>query len=273
MKRLGIVLSAALICSTLNIYAQSGVAQPGVVVSVNGTKILQKDIDTYVKNAQARGIKDSPELRQAITNDLVLREAIMQDIKKTGLEKKGENAERLKLAQQQMLQELWFEDYLKTNPINESDIRADYDRQANLTKEGRNSNEYKFSQIVVATEAEANELIKQLNAGASFENTAKEKSLEKTSGAQGGVVPNWVLPDMVTKTLGDALMNLSKGKVSAVPIQTNIGWHVIKLDETRKFTMPSYDDAKNNIYQGLLARKKQEAIDQLIKKSNITKPN
>ena len=66
----------------------SSFAQTGAIVSVNGNKIMQKEVDGIVKNAVARGAKDSPELRQAIVNDLILREAIMQDVKKSGLEKK-----------------------------------------------------------------------------------------------------------------------------------------------------------------------------------------
>ncbi len=248
-------------------------AQNNAIVSVNGTKIMQKEVDTIIKNAITRGAKDSPELRQAVTNELILKEAILQDVKKAGIEKKGDNQEKIRIAQQQFLQELWFEDYLKANPINESDVKADYERQANLTKEGRNSNEYKVSQVVVATESEANEIINQVNGGASFEKIAREKSLEKSTAAQGGSVPNWLLPDMVVPALGDALVNLSKGKLDPKPVKTNIGWHVVRVDDVRKFKMPSFEEAKGNIYQGLLGRKKQEAIDALIKRTNIAKAN
>ena len=78
-------------------------AQNNAVVVVNGNKIMQKEVDVIVKNAVARGAKDSPELRQAIVNDLILREAILQDVKKNGIEKKGDNPEKIKLAQQQVL--------------------------------------------------------------------------------------------------------------------------------------------------------------------------
>jgi len=248
-------------------------AQNNAVVVVNGNKIMQKEVDVIVKNAVARGAKDSPELRQAIVNDLILREAILQDVKKNGIEKKGDNPEKIKLAQQQVLQELWFEDYLKAHPITESEVRADYDRQLNLTKEGKNSNEYKLSQIIVASEGEANDIISQINSGVSFEKLAKEKSLEKTTGSQGGALPNWVLPDMVLQPLGDALVGLSKGKLDPKPVRTNMGWHVVRVDDVRKFKMPSYDEAKGNIYQGLLNRKKQEAVDALMKKTTVAKPN
>jgi peptidyl-prolyl cis-trans isomerase C len=269
MKINRLILLGAIIFSMSSAFAQTG-----VVVSVNGNKIMQKEVDGIVKNAVARGAKDSPELRQAIVNDLILREAIMQDVKKSGIEKKGDNPEKIKLAQLQVLQELWFEDYLKAHPISEADVRADYDRQANLTKEGRNSNEYKISQIVVATESEGKDIIGQLNSDSSaFEKIAKEKSLEKATGSQGGVIPNWVLPDMVVAPLGDALVNMTKGKIDPKPVKTNIGWHVIRVDDIRKFKMPSYEEAKGNIYQGLVTRKKQEAVDALIKKTTITKAN
>ena len=138
-------------------------AQNAAVVVVNGTKIMQKEVDVIAKNAVLRGAKDSPELRQAIVNDLILREAILQDVKKNSIDKKGDNPEKIKLAQQQVLQELWFEEYLKAHPISEVDVRSDYDRQFNLTKDGKNSNEYKISQIIVSNESEAKDIISQIN--------------------------------------------------------------------------------------------------------------
>lgn len=248
-------------------------AQSGTIVSVNGTKITQKDVDDVVRNATARGAKDTPELRQAITNDLVIREALNQDIKKSGIEKKGDNPAKIKAAQQQILQELWFEDYFQRHPIPESDVRAEYDRLAATTKDGKNSNEYKFSQIVVATEAEANDIIKQINGGASFETIAKQKSIDQSTAAQGGAIPSWIMPDMVVPPLGDSLSTLSKGKIDPKPVKTNLGWHVVRVDDIRKFKMPSYDEGKQSIYQGMVNKRKQEAIDDLIKRSSIQKAN
>ena len=78
---------------------------------------------------------------------------------------------------------------------------------------------------------------------------------------------------MVLQPLGDALVGLSKGKLDPKPVRTNMGWHVVRVDDVRKFKMPSYDEAKGNIYQGLLNRKKQEAVDALMKKTTVAKPN
>ena len=121
---------------------------------------------------------------------------------------------------------------------------------------------------MVATEAEAQDIIKQINAGTKFETLAKEKSLEKVSGAQGGVV-GWVFPSQLTPPINDLIVNLGKGKVTQSPIKTNNGWHVIKLDDIRPFEMPSFDQAKNTIAQELVQQRRQEAINALLKDAKV----
>lgn len=238
-------------------------------VSVNGVKIQTKQLEDWVKNAVNNGAKDSPELRQSILNELVVREAVLQDVKKTGLATRGQNDFKVKVAQQNVLMDLWFADYFQKHPISESDVRADYDRQANLTKEGRNSNEYKVSQIFVASEKEAEELIGKINSGTSFESLAREKSLDRASAVAGGAV-NWALPDQMMAPIGDAVLTLSKGKITPKPIKTQSGWHILRLDDVRRFKLPAFEEVKQNIAQGMLQKQRQEAVAELIKKSTIT---
>jgi peptidyl-prolyl cis-trans isomerase C len=187
----------------------------GVAATVNGVKIFSKDLDTMVKTAESSGAKDSPELRGAILNDLVIREAILQDVKKNNLEKRGDNEARVKMATQNILIDLWFAEFMKAHPITDNELRTEYDRQAAITKDGKNSNEYKISQIVLGTEADANDIINKLNSGDfSLSQLAREKSLDKQSGANGGEMPNWVLPDQFVPPMGDTVVALSKGRVA-----------------------------------------------------------
>ena len=102
-------------------YAQSG----PVLMTINGSKIYTSQVNEMVSMAVANGSKDSPELRQNILNDLMLREVITQDIKKTGLLNKDNNTLKLKLAQQNTMLELWFAEYFKTHQITEADIKAE----------------------------------------------------------------------------------------------------------------------------------------------------
>ena len=265
LRSLGaIVLSSVL----LTAYAQSG----PVLMTVNGSKIYTSQVNELVSMAVANGAKDTPELRQNLLNDLVVREVITQDIKKTGLLNKDDNALKLKLAQQNTMLELWFAQYFKARPVTEADVKAEYDRQLAFSKEPKNSKQYEVAQIMVASEAEAADMIKQINAGAKFETLAKEKSLEKISGAQGGVV-GWVFPAQLAPPINDLIMNMSKGSITQSPIKTNNGWHVIKLDDVRPFVMPPFEQVKNTITQELVQQRRQEAINALIKDAKVAKGN
>ena len=241
----------------------------GVAATVNGVKVLNKDLDMMVKAAEASGAKDSPDLRNSILNDLVIREAILQDVKKNSLEKRSDNEARIKIANQNILIDLWFSEFMKSHPVNESELRAEYDRQAALTKDGKNSNEYKISQIILATEAEANEVISKLNSGTNFGQLAKEKSLDKQSGVNGGEISSWILPDQLVPPLGDTVITLTKGKLSSKAVRSNLGWHVVRLDDMRKFKLPTFEESKGAIYQSFMNRRKQEAISELMKKATV----
>lgn len=141
----------ALSSAAVTAYAQSG----PVLMTVNGSKIYTSQVNELVSMAVANGAKDTPELRQNLLNDLVIREVITQDIKKTGLLNKDDNALKLKLAQQNTMLELWFAQYFKARPVTEADVKAEYDRQLAISKEPKNSKQYEVAQIMVTNEAEA----------------------------------------------------------------------------------------------------------------------
>jgi len=254
---------------TLSVHAGIIWAQSGpVLATVNSSKVYASQVNEMVSMAVAGGAKDSPELRQTILNDLIVREAIAQDIKKTGLLNKDNNALRLKLAQQNAILELWFAEYFRTRPVTEADVRAEYDRQAALSKEPQNAKQYEVAQIMVATEAEAAAMIKQINAGAKFEDLAKEHSLEKISGAQGGVV-GWVFPNQLTPPINEMVPNLGKGKINQTPVRTGNGWHVIKVDDVRPFVLPAFDQVRNALSQELVQQRRQDAINALLRDAKV----
>lgn len=264
-------LSKVLIAFTLLGAAMTANAQSGPVLTIiNGKKIYTSQLNEMVTMAVSNGAIDSPDLRQNLLNDLVAREAITQDIKKTGLLNKDSNALKLKLAQENTQIELWFTEYFKKNPVTESDLRAEYDRQVALNKEPQNSKQYEVSQIQVATEAEASEIIKQLNNGEKFETLAKDKSLDKISGTQGGVV-GWVLPAQLAPPINTLIVNLSKGNVAQSPIKTNNGWHVVKLDDVRPFVIVPFDQVRNTVAQELVQQRRQQAVDNLLKAAKVVK--
>jgi peptidyl-prolyl cis-trans isomerase C len=123
---------------------------------------------------------------------------------------------------------------------------------------------------MVATEAEAAGIIQQINSGAKFETLAKDKSLEKISGAQGGGV-GWVLPAQLAPPIDVLIVNLGKGQVAQSPIRTNNGWHVIKLDDVRPMVISPFDQVRNNLAQELAQQRRQQAVKALLKDAKVAK--
>jgi peptidyl-prolyl cis-trans isomerase C len=268
MKLPQIILISTALSFTLGGLGHAQTQASQVLGSVNGVKIYVKQLDEWVKNAVANGAKDDSGLRQQLINEIVVREAVLQEVKRSGLAVKPENDFKIKVAQQNVLMDLWFAEYFKNHPISDADVKAEYDRQANLTKDGRNSNEYKVSQILVSSEKDAEDIINKLNSGSSFESLARDKSLDKTSAQNGGSV-NWAFPDQLMSPIGDIVLTLSKSKFTQKPVKTQIGWHVIRLDDVRKYKIPPYDEAKQTLAQQMVQKKKQEAVEQLMKKTKV----
>ena len=267
-------LNQLLILILLSLASNFAIAQTGgntVLVLVNGAKITSGQLNDWVNVAVSEGAKDSPELRQSIMNDLILREAVSQDAKKTGLLTAGNNAFKIKVAEQNAVLELWFAQYFKAHPLSEADVKAEYEKQVALSKEPQNNKEYKLSQIVVGSESEANQIIAQLNKGASFASLAQEKSLDKNSGSRGGVM-GWALPSQLVPPINEIVVSMTKGQFTLKPIQTSNGWHIVMVDDVKPFVIPSFDDAKAGIAQALVQQRRQEAVGALMKTIKISQP-
>jgi len=267
-------LNQLLILILLSLASTFAIAQTGgntVLVLVNGAKITSGQLNDWVNVAVSEGAKDSPELRQSIMNDLILREAVSQDAKKTGLLTAGNNAFKIKVAEQNAVLELWFAQYFKAHPLSEADVKAEYEKQVALSKEPQNNKEYKLSQIVVGSESEANQIIAQLNKGASFASLAQEKSLDKNSGSRGGVM-GWALPSQLVPPINEIVVSMTKGQFTLKPIQTSNGWHIVMVDDVKPFVIPSFDDAKAGIAQALVQQRRQEAVGALMKTIKISQP-
>ncbi len=202
-----------------------------------------------------------------VLNELVARELVAADARKKKLDTLPDVKAQVKLMQQQVLVDAWFADYFKKNPIKEEDVRDEYNRQLDSTKSGRNANEYSVSQILLGNEQDAQDVSKRLENNESFERIAQEKSLDKASAAQGGKL-GWLLPSMIVKPLDDIILSLKKGSVSN-PLQTNLGWHILKVDDVRKFKPATYDDAKANVIKGLVDAKRKTLVEELAKTAVI----
>ena len=232
------------------------------VATVNGVPITQGLLNLNLKAVTNQGQKDTPELRQAIKEDLINKELIAQEATRLGLAKEIDFPDQVAQLKQNLLLQAFLEEHFKKNPITDAKMREEYDRQRKLMGEGSNATQYRLSQIVVSTETDAIDLIRRIQKGELFGKLAQEYSIDAASKAQGGSL-GWVLPGQVIPAVSVALPNMGKGTVSANPIQTPVGWVIIKVDDKRPFKVPSFDEAKPQLRQALVQQYIAESVKTL----------
>lgn len=230
---------------------------------VNGISIPQARIDLRVKAAAAQGQADSPELRKAIREDMINLEVMAQEAAKLGLDKNADVVQQAELAKQSVLVGAFVQDYGKNHPISEDQLKQEYDQ----LKAKMGSTEYNARHILVDTEVEAKSIIAQLGKKAKFEKLAA-KSKDTGSAAQGGSL-GWAVPSNFVPEFANAMTHLKKGEYTKEPVQSQFGWHVIKLDDTRDLKAPPFEEVKPQLQQRLQQQSIQKAIADLRAKSKI----
>jgi len=199
--------------------------------------------DLLLKERLAQGQPDSPEVRNAIREELNTRELLVREAKKKGMDKEPEVKAQMDLTAQTALVRAYVADWMKSNPVPDATLRKEYD----AIKGQIGDKEYKVRHILVEKEDEAKEIIAALQKGEKFEKLA-ERSKDPGSKANGGDL-DWNAPANFVKPFSDAMVKLEKGKFTAQPVQTQFGWHVIRLDDTRDAKVPSFDEVKPQLAQ------------------------
>jgi peptidyl-prolyl cis-trans isomerase C len=116
----------------------------------------------------------------------------------------------------------------------------------------------------------AEKIIKELNAGGDFAQIAQQKSTDKGSAAQGGDL-DWFSLDSMVKPFSDAVAKLEKGKITQEPVQTQFGWHVIRLEDVRAGQAPAFADVKEQVRNLLQRKRLQSYLADLRKNAKIEK--
>ncbi len=157
-------------------------------------------------------------------------------------------------------------DAIAFDTIADADVQALYD--ANFADAGGDL-EWNASHILVATEEEAQSLIDQLNDGADFVALAQEFSTGP-SGPNGGAL-GWFGTGMMVPEFEAAVAGLEAGEISA-PVQTQFGWHVVKLNESRISAPPALEDVRADLEEELRRQRVDAYLAELTEAAEIARP-
>lgn len=236
-------------------------ANDAVLATVNGSAVYQSQMDQLMRQGVTQGAPDSPELRKAILDELISRELARQDAVKQGLEKRPEVKQQIEQAAQEVLVKALVQEFLKTHAPTDDQLKAEYDK----VKGQIGDKQYNVRHILVKTEKEAKDIIAQLNKGTKFEKLAS-KSLDKGSAARGGEL-GFNAPSAFVPPFAQALTSLKKGETTKTPVQTQFGWHVIRVEDVK--AAPGFDEVKKNLAPRVQQEQLRKYLDDLRAKAKI----
>lgn len=249
-------MSKTLFAGLALIVASSSFAQN--IAVVNGRPIPKERADLFLKELAKQGQTATPELAALVRQELVDREILLQEAEKRGLPAVAEHRFQIETARTQILIQALVQDELGKSPVTDGDIQAEYQRLVSQL-----SSEYRARHILVETEAQAKELISRIGKGEKFEALAKQFSKDPGSAVNGGDL-DWASAETFVGPFSEAMVKLEKGKTTPSPVQTQFGWHIIRLDDVRKSQPPALTEVRDQIAESL-QRKKLSEFQQTLK--------
>lgn len=222
--------------------------------TVNGEKISKKEFEQFVSavsNGSITADKLTPEQRTQLTDRLVGIHLAAAEATKAGLDKNADASAQINLWRANILSDAIVKQQMEKSPVTDAEVQAEYDTQvAGMPRE------YHASHILVKTKEEADAILAQLNKGGDFAALAKKNSQDPGSAAKGGDL-GWFSPSSMVKEFGEAVSKLENGKMTETPVQTQYGFHIIKLIESRNPSPPALADVKTQV-ESLVKNKKVE---------------
>jgi len=245
-------------------------ARPANAATVNGQAISSALLEQVVNANVSQGQADSAELRQILLEELINRELVAQDAVKKNLDKTPQALIQLQQARQAVLVDIAIADYFSKNPINDAALQAEYKRQIDALTALGPLQQYQLRLLVLPTEAQAREAIRNINQGRSMEEMVRKDSTDP-SRANGGLM-DWMLPSQLLPVISNVVVNLAKGKVTAAPIQTPAGWNVLRVEDVRPFVPPKFEESTNQLRASLVQQRRAAYLTQLREAAKISRP-
>jgi peptidyl-prolyl cis-trans isomerase C len=229
------------------------------VATVNGAPITHDFYEFYVKGiTQGKSSADlTAQQRSQALDNLIRGRLAAEEATKEGLDKSGDAAYALELTRLQVLNQALEEHYLKDRKPTDQEVRAEYENEiASLPK-----TEYHARHILVATEPFATQIIARLDKGEKFDALAKEASMDSSKNNGGDL--GWFTPNRMVPEFSGAVVALKPGEYTKKPIQTQYGWHVIQLLETRDVSPPTFEQVRQRLEQVVAQKKFRQYTDEL----------
>ena len=235
------------------------------VATVNGKALPKSEFDLYVANMGRQSGREVPEDQKGqLLDQYISMQLAADEAEKAGIEKDPKVRDQLALARLQVLVDAGLQKYLEAHPVQEPELRPEYDAQvAALPRE------YHARHILVDDQAAAVAITKELKGGADFAKLAAKRSKDSSSKRGGDL--GWFTLDTMVNPFADAVKVMQPGQLTEQPVQSQYGWHVIKLEETRATSAPPFDEVKDRVKMIVQRKKLQSHLEELRTTAKIEK--
>ena len=240
-------------------------AVPGkAVITVSGVEISTPIFESF---AAAQGLSpataENRDARRKLAEQLADLELLAQDAVRQKLMQDPEMVSSLLAQYYTTLAGAAVQEYTRAHPLDEEAIQKAYeDWVATLPK-----TEYRARHILVKEEATARTILEKLDQGEDFAKLAAEYSLDPSKGDGGDL--GWFTPEQMVAPFADAVTALKPGETANVPVQTDFGWHVVKLEETRDAPVPKLEEARDAVTNHANNKQIEAYLAELRKKATI----
>jgi peptidyl-prolyl cis-trans isomerase C len=236
---------------TVAVLAASGAWAQNVAI-VNGKAVPTSRVAALTKQvaAQGKGQPITPEVQEQIKQEVINREVFAQEAQKRGIDASDDFKTEFESFRQQILIRALFADFQKSNPVTDTEVKAEYDKFA----AANGGKEFRASHILVESEDEAKKLIAEIKKGSKFGDIAKKNSKDPGSGANGGDL-DWASANSYVKEFSEAMIKLQKDQTTDTPVKSQFGYHIIRLDDVRQAQLPALEQVKPQIAQQLAQQK------------------
>ena len=232
------------------------------IATVNGTPLTQSVLDIYSAMRKSQSANPDGGDPEAELNELIALELMRQESVSKGLNALPMVVAALNQQERTALAGAAIKDFMNNNPVSDEAAKELYDTQV-----GKPGKEYNARHILLENEEDAKAVIVLLDGGADFSELAKEKSTGPSSSSGGKL--GWFGAGQMVAPFSEAAAKLNKGEYTKEPVQTQFGWHVIILDDTRESTPPPFEDVKDRLKMLLANQQLQQHVEELKNSATI----
>lgn len=257
---------AVLVAATADLHAQTArtAGDDPVVARVNGEPITRSAVmEFYGQLPSPMNQVPLEQILPGLINELAARKLLNAAAEKARLGDTPAVKAQLQSAREQVLQQAYIDSRIKAE-ITDAKLKARYEQ---LVKAQPPQEEVHARHILAATEADAQAALDEVKKGADFAEVSKKRSTGPTAATGGDL--GFFTKDKMVPEFADAAFKLQPGQVTDKPVQSQFGWHVIKVEARRKAEPPAFADVREQVYEIMANEVVEQTVADLRKDAKI----